>query len=77
MKSKIKNIMASVFEVSVDDINDESSPDTIENWDSLRHMNLITVLEEEFDIRFNEEQITEMMNFNLIIYTVNEVLGTK
>jgi acyl carrier protein len=77
MKSKIKNIMASVFEVSVDDINDESSPDTIENWDSLRHMNLITVLEEEFDIRFNDEQITEMMNFNLIIYTVNEVLGTK
>jgi acyl carrier protein len=69
--------MASVFEVSVDDINDESSPDTIENWDSLRHMNLITVLEEEFDIRFNDEQITEMMNFNLIIYTVNEVLGTK
>ncbi len=77
MKSKIKNIMASVFEVSVDDINDDSSPDTIENWDSLRHMNLITVLEEEFDIRFNDEQITEMMNFNLIIYTVNEVLGTK
>jgi acyl carrier protein len=69
--------MASVFEVSVDDINDDSSPDTIENWDSLRHMNLITVLEEEFDIRFNDEQITEMMNFNLIIYTVNEVLGTK
>ena len=77
MKTKIKNIMASVFEVSVDDINDESSPDTIENWDSLRHMNLITVLEEEFNIRLNDEQITEMMNFNLIIYIVNESLGTK
>ena len=77
MKTKIKNIMASVFEVSVDDINDESSPDTIENWDSLRHMNLITVLEEEFNIRLNDEQITEMMNFSLIIYIVNESLGTK
>ena len=77
MKNKIKNIMASVFEVSVDDINDDSSPDTIENWDSLRHMNLITVLEEEFDIRLNDEQITEMMNFNLVIYTVNEVLNSK
>lgn len=77
MKNKIINIMASVFEVSVDDINDDSSPDTIENWDSLRHMNLITVLEEEFDIRLNDEQITEMMNFNLVIYTVNEVLNSK
>jgi acyl carrier protein len=77
MKNKIINIMASVFEVSVDDINDDSSPDTIENWDSLRHMNLITVLEEEFDIRLNDEQITEMMNFNLVIYTVNEALNIK
>lgn len=69
--------MASVFEISIDDINDDSSPDNIENWDSLRHMNLITVLEEEFDIRLNDEQITEMMNFNLVIYTVNEALNTK
>ncbi len=74
MKSKIKKIMASVFEVSVDDINDESSTDTIENWDSLRHMNLITVLEEEFDIRFNEEQITEMLNLSLIELIISEEL---
>jgi acyl carrier protein len=74
MTNKIKNIMASVFEISIDDINDESSPDNIENWDSLRHMNLITVLEEEFDIRLNEEQITEMMNFSLINLIVSEEL---
>ena len=77
MKNKIKNIMASVFEVSVDDINDDSSPDNIENWDSLRHMNLITVLEEEFEIRFNEEQITEMMNFSLIELIIKEELKNK
>ena len=74
MINKIKNIMASVFEVSIDDINDDSSPDNIGNWDSLRHMNLITVLEEEFDIRLNDEQITEMMNFSLIKLIVSEEL---
>ncbi len=77
MKNKIKILMASVLEVSVEDINDDSSPDSIENWDSLRHMNLITVLEEEFDIRLSDEQITEMMNLNLIIYTVKEALDKK
>ena len=66
--------MASVFEISIDDINEHSSPDTIENWDSLRHMNLITVLEEEFNIRLNDEQITEMMNFSLINLIVSEEL---
>ena len=74
MINKIKNIMASVFDVSIDDINDDSSPDNIGSWDSLRHMNLITVLEEEFDIRLNDEQITEMMNFSLIKLIVSEEL---
>ena len=69
--------MASVFEVPVNDINEDSSPDTIENWDSLRHMNLITVLEEEFDIRFNDDQIIEMLNFEQVIYTTNKVLNDK
>jgi acyl carrier protein len=77
MKNKIINIMASIFEVSVNDINEDSSPDTIENWDSLRHMNLITVLEEEFDIRFNDDQIIEMLNFEQVIYTTNKVLNDK
>jgi len=77
MKNKIKNIMASVFEVTVEEINDDSSPDTIENWDSLRHMNLITVLEEEFNIRLNDEQITEMMNFSLIELIIKEELKNK
>jgi acyl carrier protein len=77
MKNKIINIMASVFEVPVNDINEDSSPDTIENWDSLRHMNLITVLEEEFDIRFNDDQIIEMLNFEQVIYTTNKVLNDK
>ena len=74
MKNKVKIIMASVFEISIDDINEHSSPDNIENWDSLRHMNLITVLEEEFNIRLNDEQITEMMNFSLINLIVSEEL---
>lgn len=77
MKNKVKIIMSSVFEVSVSFINDDSSPDSIENWDSLRHMNLITVLEEEFDIRFNDDQIIEMLNFEQVINTINKVLNDK
>ena len=77
MKNKVKIIMASVFEIPASDINDDSSPDSIENWDSLRHMNLITVLEQEFDIRFNDDQIIEMLNFEQVIHTTNKVLNDK
>jgi acyl carrier protein len=77
MKNKIKIIMASVFEIPVEDINDDSSTNSIENWDSLRHMNLITVLEEEFGIRFNDEQIIEMLNFEQVINNTNKALNDK
>jgi acyl carrier protein len=72
MENKIREIMAQVFNVAEVSIDSFSSPDTIESWDSLRHMNLVTALEEEFSIRFTYDQISEMLNFSLIIEVLKE-----
>ena len=74
MKDKVKKIIASVFNLEVDSINDDASPDNILNWDSLNHMNLIVSLEEEFKIRFTDEDISEMLNLELILYTIQQKL---
>ena len=66
MEDRIKKVMSAVFEVPIKEINDKSSPDTIESWDSLKHMNLVVALEEEFDVHFNDEDIVEIMNYSLI-----------
>ena len=66
MENRIKKVMSAVFEVPVEEINDKSSSDTIESWDSLKHMNLVVALEEEFDVHFNYEDIVEIMNYPLI-----------
>ena len=65
--------MSAVFDIPVDQIKDNSSADTIESWDSLKHMNLVVALEEEFEIEFKDDEIIEMMNYPLII----EVLKNK
>ena len=70
---RIKNVMSAVFDIPVDQIKDNSSADTIESWDSLKHMNLVVALEEEFEIEFKDDEIIEMMNYPLII----EVLKNK
>ena len=62
----MKNVMSAVFAVSRNQINNESSPDTIEAWDSLKHMNLIIALEEEFKIQFTDEDTLQMLNYLLI-----------
>lgn len=72
MEEKIIKIMSAVFRVDESAINESSSSDTIESWDSLKHMNLIAALEEEFKIEFNEDDIMNMLNFKLIKLLVKE-----
>jgi acyl carrier protein len=72
MEEKVRLIMARIFEVEVDEIGEDASPDTIENWDSLHHLNLILSLEEEFGITFSEDEIVELLNYQLIVMSLRE-----
>ena len=65
-QEKIKNIMSIVFEVPYEEITETSSKDTIEYWDSLRHLNLIMALEEEFDIKIPDDEVDNLVNLKLI-----------
>jgi acyl carrier protein len=67
MEDRVKKVMSDVLNIDIESINNESSPDNIENWDSLKHMNLIVALEEEFEIEFDDEEIVESMNYILIV----------
>ena len=71
MEDKIKEVISNMFGTPLNGINDQSSPDTIENWDSINHMKLITALEEEFDVEFTDEEILEMQNVKLIKYILS------
>jgi len=70
--NRILKIVSQVMEVPLEQLNEESSPDTIENWDSLKHMNLILALEEEFDVNFSDEEIVEMLSVEIIVETLKE-----
>ena len=77
MKDKVKKIISGVFNLQIDSINDDASPENILNWDSLNHMNLIVSLEEEFSIRFSDKEIGEMLNLELIIYTIKQKVNLQ
>lgn len=71
---KLREIMAMVLEVPIEDVSHESNMDNIENWDSLRHMNLILALEDEFEITIPDEEAANITSFSLIKLVVNEQL---
>ncbi len=77
IESTVKQIISSLFNIDQSDISRLSSPETIQAWDSLGQMNLIMSLEEEFGISFTDNQVVEMVNFELICLTLQEVIHSK
>ena len=74
LKEKVFKVVSQVMGVPIGELNDDSSPDTIEVWDSIKHMNLILALEEEFNVEFSEENILEMLSIQLIVEIMKERL---
>ena len=74
IEERIRNVMSAVFEISADQIQDNSSSDTIKSLDSLKHMNLVIALEEEFDCEFSDTEVTELLSFKLISTILKEYI---
>lgn len=69
---KLKALLAKVFKVPVEQISSDASPDTIETWDSLRHMDLVLALEEEFGVELTDDQVIEVLTYQLIKLVLGE-----
>ena len=69
---RVREVVADVFGVPVEQIAPESSPDTIAAWDSLQHLNIVLALEQAFAIQFEPEEIEQMLSVELITMMVEE-----
>ena len=69
---RVRRIFSDVFQVPLEQIHPESSPDTIPNWDSLQHLNLVLALEEEFRVQFSPEEIEQLLSVELVAALLNE-----
>lgn len=65
MEEQIIKIMEDVLDEQ--GINLESTQDSLENWNSLRQLNLVSELEDTFDVEFDPEEIAEMKSVKAII----------
>jgi acyl carrier protein len=74
---KVTQVLYNLFSAPSGSLTLESSPDTVEGWDSLQHLNLIVALEEEFGISFTETQMVEMLSVGLIVEILAETLASQ
>ena len=59
---RLNEVFRDVFDDDSITVNETTTADDIEDWDSLEHINLMAAVEKEFEIKFSMGQIVTMKN---------------
>lgn len=73
MEDKIKAIMLTVFNIK--NLPEIINQKHIEQWDSLKHLNLVVEIENQFDIELDPDEIAKMKSLNEIVNTIQKKLN--
>jgi acyl carrier protein len=73
---RVRSVASDIFGVPVDKITAESSPQTIDNWDSIQHLNLVLAIEEKFGVQLDPEDIEQMKNIGAVATLVEKLQST-
>ena len=65
--NNVQDIFRDVFDEDTLNISDKSSSDDIEEWDSLNHINLVSAIEKEFNIKFSLSELISLKNVGAMI----------
>ncbi|MBR6243452.1 MAG: acyl carrier protein [Ruminococcus sp.] len=75
-KNEIVTRLTAVFRDVFDDdsivINENTTANDIDDWDSIEHINLIGAVEEEFGIRFKMREVSGMKNVGEMMNIIAE-----
>jgi acyl carrier protein len=60
---KYNNAFVEVFGAKTEELNENYGKEFVDEWDSVHQLSLIAILEEEFEIMFDPEDIMEMTSY--------------
>ena len=74
-----EQVLSRVLEIATDvlqaGVTPESSPETIESWDSVHHLNLVLALEEEYGFEFSPEEMDQAKTVRSLALLVSAKRG--
>lgn len=77
MENRLKRLLSIILEVDEEIINNNASADNIEGWDSLKQMNIIVSIEEEFSVLFDEDEAILSSSYSSLYELIKAKLGKK
>lgn len=70
---KYKEIFVEVFDVNESKLNEQFNRDNVAEWDSIHQLNLISYIEDEFDVMFGTDDALSLTSYTNGI----EILSSK
>jgi acyl carrier protein len=58
--SSLRDILADILEIPSTDVTPETGVETVETWDSFRHLQAILAIEGEYGVQFDPQRIPEL-----------------
>jgi len=68
----LNEIFRDVFDDETIEVDEDTTSEDIDDWDSLEHINLIAAIELEFGIKFNMGQIVTMKNVGEMVDIIEQ-----
>lgn len=59
---KLNRVFQDVFDNETLELEDNTTADDIEDWDSLTHIDLVVAVEKEFGIKFSMGEVRKLQN---------------
>jgi acyl carrier protein len=70
---QLTSIVARVFDIPLDQVNDSLERGKLEAWDSLNHLLLINEIEDELKVQFTTKEVIEINTLK----DLRQILSTK
>jgi acyl carrier protein len=64
---RLQRIFADLFTVPEKDIIPNTSPETLQLWDSLQHLNLMLAIEQEFGVQIGPQEMEQLISVERIV----------
>jgi acyl carrier protein len=74
-EERLKQVVAAMLGIEPGAVGPDTSTDTVEQWDSVRHMNLIIALEDAFGITIPDDEVASLTSYPIIRLVVEEQLA--
>lgn len=73
MRTNLEELLAELLQIPVTKVTPELTMKDLDVWDSLKHMEVIAALEQQFELQFSFDEIVSMLS----VGDIKRVLSNK